>query len=596
MVHNNTPSFHIPVLGIGYSVDTPIKVAHYGITSVVSLVDDVLLEDLRKFYSEKFDLTFSEISNKIDDFRAKRITAYLDMVDKVTADNFKNLKESITEKISDIDKYMDMLPDFSNLKSNFSNFIKKNTIKKDINTWLNNNLSLGDIDVNIMTKLDKENYKGKEQLPIEYNDALAALRGFANSTLSSSVVLSAGMNPRLYSYFEEFMDFYPDVNGVSKKNIILKVSDYRSALIQGKILAKKGIWISEYRVESGLNCGGHAFATEGLLLGPILEEFKSKKSELIETTHEIYVKALKEKDFSVPTKPRSVKLTAQGGVGTNNEHSFLIDHYKVESVGWGTPFMLVPEAVDSDQHTIDLLANSKESDLYLSTTSPLGVLFNSIKGNTMDKNRDELIKKGKPGSPCFKKYASVNTEFTKNTICAASRQYQRIKLKELSDKDISKEQHDFEFERIVEKSCICTGLGISTMLAKNIDTKKYGSSVSICPGPNIAYFDKEMSLKEMVDHIYGRDNMISRKDRPNMFVNELKMYVDYLKKSITEASRPLSTKDSRYFKKFKNNLNSGISYYLNLIKEYQETFISFEDSFEKDIYSLQDELSKVEFE
>jgi hypothetical protein len=26
-----------------------------------------------------------------------------------------------------------------------------------------------------------------------------------------------------------------------------------------------------------LNCGGHAFATEGHLLGPILEEFKQRK-------------------------------------------------------------------------------------------------------------------------------------------------------------------------------------------------------------------------------------------------------------------------------------------------------------------------------
>jgi hypothetical protein len=41
-----------------------------------------------------------------------------------------------------------------------------------------------------------------------YNDAHASLRGFANSKLSSSMVLSAGMNPRLYSYIEEFDDFF----------------------------------------------------------------------------------------------------------------------------------------------------------------------------------------------------------------------------------------------------------------------------------------------------------------------------------------------------------------------------------------------------
>lgn len=64
-----------------------------------------------------------------------------------------------------------------------------------------------------------------------YNDAHASLRGFANSKLFSSVVFSAGMNPRLYSYLEEFDVFFPNENGELKKKIIIKVSDFRSAMI-----------------------------------------------------------------------------------------------------------------------------------------------------------------------------------------------------------------------------------------------------------------------------------------------------------------------------------------------------------------------------
>ena len=56
-------------------------------------------------------------------------------------------------------------------------------------------------------------------------------------------------------------------------------------MIQGNYLAKKGLWVSEYRIESGLNCGGHAFATDGFLLGHILEEFKNKTNELIDSAH-----------------------------------------------------------------------------------------------------------------------------------------------------------------------------------------------------------------------------------------------------------------------------------------------------------------------
>ena len=69
-------------MGTGHSVDTPIRVAPLGITSVVSLVDDILLERFRKFYSEKFNLPYDKISMSETDGRAKRITAYFETVKK----------------------------------------------------------------------------------------------------------------------------------------------------------------------------------------------------------------------------------------------------------------------------------------------------------------------------------------------------------------------------------------------------------------------------------------------------------------------------------------------------------------------------------
>ena len=48
------------------------------------------------------------------------------------------------------------------------------------------------------------------------------------------------MNPRLYGYIAKFNDFFPNKDGYIKKKIVLKVSDFRSAMIQGKFLAKKG--------------------------------------------------------------------------------------------------------------------------------------------------------------------------------------------------------------------------------------------------------------------------------------------------------------------------------------------------------------------
>ena len=44
---------HVPVMGTGFTIDTPLRIAKYGISSVVSLVDDLLVEQMRKFHCEK---------------------------------------------------------------------------------------------------------------------------------------------------------------------------------------------------------------------------------------------------------------------------------------------------------------------------------------------------------------------------------------------------------------------------------------------------------------------------------------------------------------------------------------------------------------
>jgi len=589
----NAHTFHIPVMGIGYTIDTPARVAQYGISSAISLVDDMLVEKMREFYCKKFDIPFQEISDKIDDFRAKRITAYLNLIDEIVTKKFEELKSSINQKGGELEKYMDMLPDFSELKLRFNHLLQNNNLK-DLQNWIQQHLPKGSIDVNIMTKLDRETYRNNEKLPTEYNDAHAALRGFANSDLESSVVLSAGMNPRLYSYMENFEDFYPNEEGYIKKKIILKVSDYRSAIIQGKFLAKKGIWISEYRIESGLNCGGHAFATDGYLIGPILEEFKDNRNSLIDTTHELLVKALQAKNKPVPSEPMEIKITAQGGVGTFDEHEFLMDHYEVDSVGWGTPFLLAPDVTSVDDHTLELLQEAREDDLYLSGISPLGVPFNNVRGNTKDIEKQEYIDKDRPGSPCPKKYVEINKDFGEKAICTASRQYQFLKLRELKklhDEDDQKYQE--EFDKIVEKSCICVGLGTAALHKNNLDYKKEGPGVSVCPGPNMAYYSRKVDLKEMVSHIYGKTNVMERTDRPHMFIKELSLYVDYLRNKVNEMAKPLTEKNEKYIDTFHKNLNEGIEYYRDLFNKKAEQFQSKKVHLQHSLDEFKEELNDI---
>lgn len=562
----NQPSphnFHIPVLGIGYSLDTPVKVAHLGISSVVSLLDDMLMEKLREFYSRKFNLPFQSINEKMEDFRAKRITAYLNMVNELARSKFEELKNNVEHRSDEFHKYIDLLHEKSVIKQKYKE-LKSNWENFDIKNWIQENLTMGSIDVNIMTKVDKDNYRGNEKLPVEFNDSHAALRGFVNSDLNSSVVFSAGMSPRLYNYIETFDAFYPDENFHLKKKITLKVSDYRSALIQGKYLAKKGLWVSEYRIESGLNCGGHAFPTHGHLLGPVLDEFQRMRSELQDQTFQMLKGALNAKGKPCPDSPPEMKITAQGGVGTAEEHEFLIDHYGLDSVGWGTPLLLVPEVVNVDPQTLELLSKAGEDDLYLSNISPLGVPFNNIRGNTKDIEKEAYIKNNTPGNPCPKKYAALNNEFGDPTLCTASRKYQRLKIGELKEQNLDPTRFESEYNKIVDKSCICVGLGTAALLVNNLDTRIEKKGVSVCPGPNIAYFSSEMTLKEMVDHIYGKIDMMRKKNRPHMFIKELSLYINWLKTKIEETEKPWTEKQKEHFEIFRNNLTDGIRYYKEL--------------------------------
>lgn len=570
----NRHSFHIPVLGLGYTLDTPIKVAPYGISSVISLVDDMLMEQMREFYSQKFDLPFQAISDKVEDFRAKRITSYLNMVDDIVSKKVANLKQTAFDKGSELEKYIDLLPSVTDLKEKFNLAQKSKQVKDELFSWINDHLPIGDIDVNIMTKLDKVNTKNGEELPIEYNDAHAALRGFAQSKLSSSLVLSAGMSPRLYSYLEKFKDFFPDVNGDLKKKIILKVSDFRSALVQGKMLAAKGLWVSEYRIESGVNCGGHAFPTNGVLFGPILDEFRKNRDKLIETCKSVYESALSKKELNQPSEEPKIKITAQGGVGTNEEHNFLMDHYQMDGVGWGTPFMLVPEAVSIDTDTLKLLADAKEKDLYFSGLSPLGVPFNSVYGASMSVQRLERVEAGNHGMPCTKQFLKYNTEYTEKPICTASRQYQKQKLEDLKALELPQDEYKEAYNTIIEKECLCVGLGVSMLESKGIAVKPT-DKVTVCPGPNLAYFSKEMSLKEMVDHIYGRSNVLDERPRPHMYLKELGMYLDIFKKRMEKFLKNTEDKkELKQLKTFQKNVFEGVAYYKTLFAEKSQDIIN----------------------
>lgn len=587
-------SFHIPVLGIGYSIDTPLKVARFGIASVMSIMDDELLEQLRQHYSIQYSKTYTPIHKTDEDHRAKRITAYLNLVNELVDEQVTVLKQQPFEPGSDVCRYFEMLPERSAFKQKYDDMLLENDtpVKTAMQEELRAYIKAGAIDVNIMAKVDKVNFdKTGEPLPAEYSDALASLRGFANSTLHSSVILSAGYNPRLYSYIEQFKDFMPDEKGQLKKKIVLKVSDYRSALVQGKILAKKGLWISEYRIESGLNCGGHAFATEGMLLGPILEDFKNNRDALATEMFILCRKAHAERGQQTFLHQPAIKITVQGGIGTANENNFLLEHYEVDGTGWGSPFLLVPEATNVDGHTLDALATAEKEDYYMSYASPLGIPFNNFKKSSAEKQRVERIVKNRPGSPCYKKFLISDTEFTKEPICTASRQYQHLKIKQLNAQNLPAAQLEAAIQRVTEKDCLCEGLSAPVLVKNNIPLSHHLSAVTICPGPNLAYFSGTYSLAQMVGHIYGRINILNARYRPSMFINELQLYIDYFNNKLKLPD--INAKQVKYFQSFKANMLEGINYYKKLLPSLKKETDLYLASMKNELRNAYDAVSNI---
>lgn len=550
-------SFTIPVMGIAFTIDSPLKLARYGISSTVSLVDDMFLEQMRKHHSAKCGEDYAPIAKNAPNGRALRVTAYLDLLDREIGRQMKDIRSLPFEEGADICRYFELLPE-SPLRTRYLQMVacEDEAEKLRLQEELRGEVTPGAINANIMTKLDRDrDHKGQER-PLGDSDALAAARGFAKSTVDGSLILSAGMNPRLFAYIATMDEYRPDENGYIRKRLVLKVSDYRSAEVQSKVLAKKGIWVSEYRIESGLNCGGHAFATAGHLMGPILGHFKEDRVDLAEKLMVIFNKSREKEGLPTYDKPLTTHLTFQGGLGTAAEQSFLHDHFKVDSTAWGTPFLLVPEATTLDTKTREDLARCKDDEVQLSPNSPLGVPFWNYTRSASEDARRARIADGKPGSPCPKGHVALKWDFQDIPLCRASRNYQRRALKILDESDLAPVEKDAERAKICNPSCICHDLSGCATLQEGIDKK---ATPAICPGPNIVNFTQIVTLDEMLGHIYGRCNIMLRKDRPHVFLRELELYIVDFKKQIDEGAPRLA--------KYEANLRAGIEFYRTLATE-----------------------------
>ncbi|MDQ1167643.1 CRISPR/Cas system CMR subunit Cmr6 (Cas7 group RAMP superfamily) [Flavobacterium sp. SORGH_AS 622] len=190
-----------------------------------------------------------------------------------------------------------------------------------------------------------------------------------------------------------------------------------------------------------------------------------------------------------------------------------------------------------------------------------------MRGTSNEILKQKRIEENKAGSSCPKKFLALSKEYDPHGICTASKKYQDIKLQELEAKKDSLTIEEFEKSKIkiTEKSCLCVGLANASYLENDIKIKGQSQGVVICPGPNLAYFDQEVSLKDMLQHIYQGKSILRTNDRPNLFVKELKMYVDYFRNEIETISGEVTANQLKKWNSFKTNILEGIEYYQNLL-------------------------------
>ena len=101
------------------------------------------------------------------------------------------------------------------------------------------------------------------------------------------------------------------------------------------------------------------------------------------------------------------------------------------------------------------------------------------------------------------------------------------------------DDHQTAEQAVFEKACICHDLAGVATISMDIDPD---AQASVCCGPNAAYFEGTATLKQMASHIYGRLRLPLNIGRPHMFINELRLSIDWASLSTSSLKGSIERK------------------------------------------------------
>ena len=139
------------------------------------------------------------------------------------------------------------------------------------------------------------------------------------------------------------------------------------------------------------------------------------------------------------------------------------------------------------------------------------------------------------------------------------------------------------------KACICHDLAGGASINAGIDPD---ATTAVCCGPNTVYFEKTATLQEMTDHIYGRASLPLAVQRPHMFLKEISLHLDRLRKGAADRRQDMTQAARKSTGQIKGNLLDGIRLYreqvMQLAAGKQEEFLARLDQLRSDLEKIPD--------
>ena len=75
-----------------------------------------------------------------------------------------------------------------------------------------------------------------------------------------------------------------------------------------------------------------------------------------------------------------------------------------------------------------------------------------------------------------------------------------------------------------------------------------------------------------------------------MFIKELSLYIEYIRKEVEQYTLDLSSRTPKYFREFRENIKDGIEYYKSIVEDFmeeqRERILSDLDAFSAEIDSI----------